>query len=77
MKNWHKRRPQKSTWSGIIHPDCHVRWPASIGDGRCNGGKYNTAECGWDGEDCIDFNEKYPACRVDYPKYIGNGKCNG
>ena len=46
------------------------------GNGDCNGGSYNTAECGFDGGDCDTFN-KYPNCDVSYPSLIGDGICNG
>ena len=48
-----------------------------IGDGTCNGGVYNTEECGFDGGDCLDFNNRYPNCTVDVPYFIGDGTCNG
>ena len=51
--------------------------PSYVGDGNCEGAyneeKYSIEDCGWDGGDCIEFNEKYPGCRVDYPSSIGNG----
>ena len=48
-----------------------------IGNGLCDGGDYNTEECGWDGGDCIEFN-KYPNCKVDdQHSRIGNGYCDG
>jgi hypothetical protein len=30
-----------------------VEYPGWIGDGRCDGGAYNTTECGFDGVDCV------------------------
>ena len=60
------------------YPNCKVDFPSSIGDGFCNVGDYNTEVCGWDGGDCIEFNEKYPNCKVDSPSNIGDGwYCNG
>jgi len=56
------------------YPDCHVDMPYKVGDGRCDG-KYNTAECGWDGGDCLI--DGYPDCHVKYPRLIGNGSCSG
>ena len=35
------------------YPHCTVTYPALIGNGMCDGGVYNTTECGWDGGDCI------------------------
>ena len=58
------------------YPNCKVDWPDWIGDGSCDGGDYNTEECGWDGGDCIEFNEKYPNCMVDWPSFLENGYCN-
>ena len=34
------------------YPDCNVDVPSWIGNGLCDGGAYNTAQCGWDGGDC-------------------------
>lgn len=59
------------------YPNCTVDWPSDIGDGRCDGGDYNTEECDWDGGDCLEFNEKYPNCTVGWPFWIGNGRCEG
>jgi hypothetical protein len=60
------------------YPNCNAQdswwW---IGDGICHGGDYNTVECGFDGGDYEDFNNKYPNCNVEGPSYIGNGYCNG
>ena len=47
-----------------------------IGNGRCDGGDYNTEECGYDGGDCTQFNQKYPNCTALYPFHIGDGRCD-
>ena len=31
---------------------CDVEWAFKVGNGYCNGGDYDTAECAWDGGDC-------------------------
>ena len=59
------------------YPNCTVLYPYGIGDGFCRGGAYNTLECGFDGGDCEEFNNKYPNCNTDYPWYIGDGYCHG
>ena len=59
------------------YPNCKVTYPSFIGDGHCEGGEYNTEECGFDGGDCIDFNEKYPNCKVDDPYRIADEYCKG
>jgi hypothetical protein len=74
------RSPQ--VWNGIIEYDqcsnkekylnCNVSSPSFIGDGNCDGGDYNTAECGFDGGDC-DFFNKYPKCTASYLSRDGNG----
>jgi hypothetical protein len=40
------------------YPNCTVSFPSLIGDGNCNGGDYNTPECGFDKGDCEDVNAK-------------------
>lgn len=52
------------------HPNCTVdRDPFKLLNGVCDGGDYNTQECGYENGDCLD-------CSVEYPYLIGNGKCN-
>jgi hypothetical protein len=52
-----------------------VEYPNLIGDGNCdNVAPYNTAECGWDGGDCL--HPDYPDCKGVYPGNIGNGICD-
>ena len=36
------------------YPNCNVDYPESIGNGGCDGGAYNTTECGFDGGVCLD-----------------------
>jgi hypothetical protein len=59
-----------------IYPDCQVDspWDLFIGDGYCDSPVYNTAECGWDGGDCVV--KEYPDCHVDDPHLIGDGSCD-
>ena len=45
-----------------------------IGDGWCHGEEHNTAECGWDGGDCLV--DGYTDCHVDDPADIGDGFCH-
>lgn len=60
------------------YPNCIVSNPNYIGDGVChNFASYNTKECGFDGEDCIDFNSRYPDCTADFASFVGDGKCDG
>lgn len=59
------------------YPNCDVLDPSLIGNKICEFRSYNIEECGFDGGDCIDFNEKYPNCTVEYPSYIGDGICRG
>lgn len=44
----------------------------ALGDGRCDGGIFNTKECGWDDGDCLVCNTVVP----DSSK-IGDGRCDG
>lgn len=63
--------------SAIDYPECLVQSINAIGNGKCdNFGLYNTEKCGWDGGDCISFNEKYPNCTAQIPDLIGDGSCN-
>jgi hypothetical protein len=58
------------------YPNCNVDYPSWIGNGYCEGGDYNTAECGFDGGDCDYFNN-YPNCNAQPPWRIGDGYCDG
>ena len=59
----------------LTYPDCLADDPSYLGDGWCeNYEPYNTAECGWDGGDCVV--DGYPDCHVD-PDWIGDGYCDG
>jgi len=55
--------------------NCTVTIPQWIGDGQCDGGDYNTIECGFDGGDCNNFNMNFPACDAEFPFLLSNGKC--
>ena len=58
------------------YPNCNVQRPWSIGNGNCqNTYGYNTAECGFDGGDCEEFNAKYPNCPAPFSSWIGDGFC--
>ena len=57
-------------------PNCEVEDPSWIGDEYCDGGEYNTEECGFDGGDCDIYNQ-YPNCIVGDPGFIGDGVCDG
>merc|ERR1712071_26660 len=59
----------------LDHPNCVVPLPNTLGDGSCLGKPYNTAECGWDADDCLV--DGYPNCHVDRPDWIGNDICSG
>jgi len=59
------------------YPNCGAASdnPDKIGDGQCHGGEYNTAECGWDGGDCLEFNRRYPDCHVYSPWRLNDDSC--
>ena len=75
---------EKNSW----YQDCYIAsrhkdpWKfflvSEIGDGACNGSNrtYNIEECGYDGGDCIEYNDKYPDCKSTEPWKIGDGICN-
>lgn len=58
------------------YPACQVPFASYIGDGKCNGGVYNTEDCGWDGGDCVEHNANYPFCNFTTVANIGNGLCD-
>jgi len=61
-----------------LYPNCNAGiFEALIGNGRCDGLGLNIEECGWDGGDCVQYNEDYPDCDADWPRNIGNGRCSG
>jgi hypothetical protein len=60
----------------VVQYLAYTSLPQYLGNGRCDGDKYNTAECNWDGGDCLEFNTNYPKCTAEYPHFIGDGVCN-
>jgi hypothetical protein len=59
------------------YPNCECTW--SMKDGRCDNPMNlhcNTEECGWEGGDCLEWNEKYPNCQLHPFTLIGNGECD-
>ena len=60
------------------YPDCKLRGisPLDIGDKTCNG-ILNNVDCGFDGNDCAEYNLNYPGCRVNDTNLVGDGFCNG
>lgn len=70
------------------YPECQVEFFFEwgwIGDGYCDGYSYNTVECGYDGGDCAEANEKlrqsYPDCILEDgsfdPESFADGRCDG
>lgn len=56
-------------------PDTSKTPMEALGDGRCDI-EFNTRDCGFDGDDCIELNEKgYPNCDTVNSSIVGNGKC--
>jgi len=60
------------------YPNCDIATEdiGKIGDGRCDGGKFNTIGCGFDGGDCINFNIAYPGCTFESPWKINDDVCD-
>lgn len=58
------------------YPECagKITDISKVGDGNCDGFRYNIEECGWDGGDCLV--DGYANCHVDRPEKIGNDVCN-
>ena len=56
---------------------CRASDKSKLGNGLCDGGLYNTEECGFDDGDCTAFNLKYGDCEVEFPYLIGNDQCDG
>ena len=52
------------------------RDPLKIGDEHCDG-FFNIYECGFDGNDCKEFNLKYSNCPVDDTDRVDDNFCNG
>lgn len=68
--------------TSTIYANCTVMNEQYLGDGKCDNykesGDFNSFECGFDGGDCIEFNEKYPNCTTYSPDVsLGDGYCRG
>ena len=63
--------------------DCcpyNVHQSVLFGDGKCNGGLYNTEECQYDFGDCDSFDREYPNCTLDESSagiILGDSICDG
>ena len=65
------------------YPNCLISRDdiPKIGNKHCDGGRYNSIQCGYDGGDCIQFNLAYPLCSntLEYGiglNKVGDGKCD-
>mmetsp|Transcript_21657 Transcript_21657/g.48398 ORF Transcript_21657/g.48398 Transcript_21657/m.48398 type:complete len:252 (-) Transcript_21657:164-919(-) len=61
------------------YPDCpfSIVDASRLGDGSCDSFfSENSEECGWDGGDCIEINEKYPKCQALFLSGLGDGFCD-
>jgi hypothetical protein len=60
------------------YPKCKIKNEdiKLIGNGICNGGEFNTVQCGFDHGDCVDFNLAYPDCNVPEPNRVGDRECD-
>ena len=50
-----------------------------IGDGKCDHSKgyfANILDCGWEGGDCLIFNQRYPTCKNIQAYMISDGNCD-
>ena len=58
------------------HPFCVLDFcdMLKLGNGICDYGYINTADCGYDGGDCLSFNE---ICAVPDTSSVGDGFCDG
>ncbi len=53
------------------------RHTENIGNGKCDAGRFNIEECGFEFGECIDFNEEYPRCNdPGAASSLGDGVCN-
>ena len=60
------------------YPNCDIpnEQIHRIGDGKCDGGIFNSVQCALDGGDCLSFNIAYPNCDISQPERVGDGVCN-
>ena len=59
----------------LAYPNCNVTFPSAIGNGICDGGLYNTKDCGYDEGDCDSFNKQYTDCYGVELVELGDGIC--
>jgi len=70
-------RQQNGQYFRYKYPRCDIA-PDQIEffkDNNCDGGIFNSYDCGFDGGDCVDFNLAYPGCKVAMPTQVGDGIC--
>ena len=70
------------TSASFDYSSCGVERPCFIGDGYCDGEKYNTPECNYDGGDCCNetctdgemhscADNTFDQCCIDENRYVG------
>lgn len=61
----------------VKYPGCMAEFPSLLTNSLCDGGAYNTQECGWDNKACTNLAlGNYPNCTVENAFLLGNGKCD-
>ena len=60
------------------YPNCDIpnKQINRIGDGKCDGGIFNSVQCELVGRSCLSFNITYPNCDIIKPKRVGDRVCN-
>ena len=65
----------------VAKSKCQARDKTKLGDGTCDGGEYNTAQCGFDGGDCEQYNalveQGCPVPNNSDASRLGDGICDG
>jgi len=70
---------EKQVYFDQMYPQCSSTSKILAGNGVCDfrrGQGTNILECGWDGDDCTDLNDRFPDCDVPDFKRLGDNICD-